>query len=416
MNMERLKKISLTALRFVITTAIFIAFPAAWKALMVFFYQGKMEPISRFWDYPEMMCFLGVFPLLYSLIRQAVIYDAALKERFADSLEKPSISKKLIWMVNLPEFWLKALAFAAIVLFLPFDKSHLAWITSYNNESIAKLLQSFLPFFGIAFVIDILAYLSATAFWITDKDRPPEKMLGAYFTGILHILYIYLPAGFFFGFFAPFAMNFLPLLPEIFTPKTTIICVVLLLILPTYRIIRALRHRRKLMKRIEKLCVKNRFYCTKPYKPYLSALFDYGGESFTISSGNNKYSCKLFCCRKKLTHIRIGADGNADHISSFKIARRFVKTKHFGFESENKKFLIICPTSNIVFAIIGGKPYILDNGDRVGDYTVYSATAFLNALELGVLDKSVKHGSKGYNVEKFGDAPLAAQSARMRTK
>ena len=59
--------------------------------------------------------------------------------------------------------------------------------------------------------------------------------------------------------------------------------------------------------------------------------------------------------------------------------------KAFGYDSEHAKIVIINPTPKFVYQFREGKPFLLDNGDMVGDYKVYTTTAFLRALNLNVL-------------------------------
>ena len=58
---------------------------------------------------------------------------------------------------------------------------------------------------------------------------------------------------------------------------------------------------------------------------------------------------------------------------------RRITTFRYDFEGRGKKVLIILPTPKRVIHAEGGRS--LEIGDKVGEYTVYTATAFLNALE-----------------------------------
>ena len=60
-------------------------------------------------------------------------------------------------------------------------------------------------------------------------------------------------------------------------------------------------------------------------------------------------------------------------------------SKSFGYDSEYAKIVIINPTPKFVDQFREGKPFLLDNGDMVGKYKVYTTSAFLRALNLDVL-------------------------------
>ncbi|MBR7101119.1 MAG: hypothetical protein IKC74_02415 [Clostridia bacterium] len=64
----------------------------------------------------------------------------------------------------------------------------------------------------------------------------------------------------------------------------------------------------------------------------------------------------------------------------------FVNSYHYDYESEKNKVLIINPCSDRVLTYHGKKTIEIDNGESIGDYKVFTATAFLNALERECLD------------------------------
>ncbi|MBQ5389984.1 MAG: hypothetical protein IIU58_03670, partial [Clostridia bacterium] len=53
----------------------------------------------------------------------------------------------------------------------------------------------------------------------------------------------------------------------------------------------------------------------------------------------------------------------------------------YAFEGEGKKILILSPTPYKMFVMGGGKNHALDIGDCVGEYTVYTGTSFINAVQ-----------------------------------
>ena len=60
----------------------------------------------------------------------------------------------------------------------------------------------------------------------------------------------------------------------------------------------------------------------------------------------------------------------------------------YSFDSSNKKVVIITPAPSDLFVGDKGKQRILDNGEILGEYSVYKAEGFLNALERDVIAKN----------------------------
>ena len=61
--------------------------------------------------------------------------------------------------------------------------------------------------------------------------------------------------------------------------------------------------------------------------------------------------------------------------------------KRFGYDSEHSKILIINPVPKKLFCHFGNKIAEIDNGDRVGDYKIYTATAFIRAIETDTVER-----------------------------
>ena len=127
-------------------------------------------------------------------------------------------------------------------------------------------------------------------------------------------------------------------------------------------------------------------------RPYLSLLFLPKGENIVLEKNGMHYSCKLIGALRKKIPVSILPGGYAQYIHTIYfrgggVLYRRVKTVKFGYESEHKKILIMNPTPKTIQTERGGKTYPLDNGFAVGEYKIFTASAFLNALQLDTLDK-----------------------------
>ena len=126
--------------------------------------------------------------------------------------------------------------------------------------------------------------------------------------------------------------------------------------------------------------------------PYRSLLYFKEGEAdFTVESKGKLYACKLLCAHKPLAPLYIESEGVYRFIHRVRLAHwelfRYETEGNFTFESEGEKVLIINPVPRKVFGVRLDKTWPLDNGDVVGDYRVFTAGAFLNALERDCLDR-----------------------------
>ena len=132
---------------------------------------------------------------------------------------------------------------------------------------------------------------------------------------------------------------------------------------------------------------------TKVKHPFLSLLFSVRGESFRMVCGGRIYACKLLCSRKKTVPIELSPEGIGKRIHRFRIRKVTVFTYHrffrFGFSGEDcdGKLLIVLPTPKEIYRREKGRISSCDNGDRVGDYRIYTGSAFLNAFERECIDR-----------------------------
>ena len=167
---------------------------------------------------------------------------------------------------------------------------------------------------------------------------------------------------------------------------------IVVLMLFVLRYIRALHIRKKFLKRLYMVC--NGKGCEVSHKKHLfSSLFSiFHGENFRIIIGSECFSCKFITAVKYSTPLVLNKEGIGRFIRTFKFFKfkvfQYDKTFRFGYESECKKILIINPTPEKIYGIREKQLRALDNGDSVGDYSIYTATAFLNALDRDCLGRS----------------------------
>ena len=195
-------------------------------------------------------------------------------------------------------------------------------------------------------------------------------------------------------------------------PKTIwLICLVLIpiviafiLFFSLFDYIRAFFIRVRFINKLKKAAKKNGYILSKISHPYLSLFTDYNGNNFTIEANGKVYDCKLLSSLHYGDPIYFEEEGRGKVIRHISLRYRVPMAAPFakggmiwqklpadlaqihtdftyGFESDGKKVLIICPTPHSVFVTGYGQNRPLDVNDKIWDYTIMTATAFINALE-----------------------------------
>ena len=150
--------------------------------------------------------------------------------------------------------------------------------------------------------------------------------------------------------------------------------------------LRAVLKRKSFIEKLKEYCRNNSLTLSEIVKPYKSVLFDQEGFNFTVEKNGKKYDCKFVSTIFPGSPLAL-ADSGAG-IKHFLI--RFIKIQissykkefNFSFESENRKILLLVPTpKKVLVTVKNSKLTEADAGEKLGDYTLYNATTFLNALD-----------------------------------
>ena len=151
-----------------------------------------------------------------------------------------------------------------------------------------------------------------------------------------------------------------------------------------YHFLRALRIRRRFVKRLQKVCREYGFACTKIKSPYRS-LVRLGAEiNFTLSANGKTYDCKLFAGLRRNCPLLFSEQGVVYCQHSFRIRRveffRYTTSYRFDFESPNTKVCIVAPVPKVIGAGNDQWNRPIDTGMAVGEYRIFSSTGFLGAI------------------------------------
>lgn len=154
--------------------------------------------------------------------------------------------------------------------------------------------------------------------------------------------------------------------------------------------IRAILKRKFFVKKLKKYCAANSVYLSNIKNTYVSLFGFENGFNFTIEKNYTKYDCKFIACLFPSAPIILSDKGNGLRQYTVRLFRvellHFLTKFDFGYESENKKILILLPTPKTFFVSVNDTPpHIADVGEKTGEYTVYNSSGFLGALDRNCL-------------------------------
>lgn len=347
--------------------------------------------------YEQLPCIIVLVTMLFfsfSLFRTTVTYNELQRCSF---IEKGITTRKerLRFLFSSKQFYFKAGIVAAVYLIFPLNWTFEALRSALNvGASFPDKLAALAILFPVLLVLAVLAHLSAYKRWIKKKENSVYRQKAEY-KEIILICSVYALGAVGLFLLVPVARTVGKLLWSYITfEKKSILFVLIiaaLITLTLFRIIRIFVKRRTCIQRIKKTCAAKGYTVSKIKKPYLSLFCCPESDSFQIRGGEKTYSCKLISARRRHTPLVIMSNGSMQflhifHIRSVKLFR-ITTTHKFGYASEHPKILIVNPIPKKVYTVESGKTIEIDNGHQIGDYTVYSSTAFVRALELDVLNK-----------------------------
>ncbi len=149
-------------------------------------------------------------------------------------------------------------------------------------------------------------------------------------------------------------------------------------------LLRALRIRRRFFKNLKVLCRENGYEVCGKRRLYLSLFRYHDGINFTIHANGKAYDCKLFGALRRHFELFFDEKGVCRSRHAFRFRRveffSYTTIYHFDFDSENHKICLVLPVPKEICAGNEHWNRPIDTGVRVGDYRIFNATGFLNAL------------------------------------
>lgn len=281
-----------------------------------------------------------------------------------------------------------------------------------------------LPLFLIAVIaIDCYTGIEAKRFWLETPSRLSKMQLWksrkkkkaqvySPFRLLLRLMgytLIYLVGAFMLAIVIPVTFSICAIIVMLLANKYiffTLLAVILLAFFLTFR------KRWLFIRALKKLCRKNGFCLYGLHRPYLSILRECKGHNFDLEANGRLYRCRMLASVKRSNKVYIDEDGSYTRVFAFHVplpqfvkSRGYVQTFQRGngdnrelfqirsvvdyrFETDRNetKILILNPVARRVMRTVAGHAVELDNGERVGEYIIFTGNAFLRALERDCID------------------------------
>lgn len=162
------------------------------------------------------------------------------------------------------------------------------------------------------------------------------------------------------------------------------------------KLIRAVHIRRKFYRNLARVCRETGAETTGFYRPYRSLLALGEQHTFILWHKGRRYDCQMLACLGRNNPLYIAETGDMEvrHIIGLPrtavhmvtrdrpVLFEYTTRQHFAFEGEGgKKILILSPVAGEFYVGNTAKHTLADVGERIGEYTIYNGSGFLNAIE-----------------------------------
>ncbi len=347
------------------------------------------------------LCTVVMGLAFHSAIRFVTVHNAPLREKFFALEKRPkALTEQLAFFLKQPEILIGSSVFALLHFILPVRSYAMHLTDLIPGAAQDPTARFWLPalLLPVLFVISLKARLTAMDRWLATEEQTAsaegkkKKLLKESGDEMMRMTAIYLGGSLVLCNVLPLLISMFPLLQELLFAPFTIFVIVCLLIVPRiWRPIRAMMKRRSFLKKLNEICRLHDIPLSTIDLPYRSIFQITDRESFSVTVNGKRYACKLIGAVKRNAPTVLRSRGRGSFLQPFRFARITFFTRvtrfEFGFESEDQKILIVNPVPKKIYRNENGRNVLLDNGDVVDGYKVYTATGFLGALDRGSIDR-----------------------------
>lgn len=353
---------------------------------------------------------LIVFVLLSGVF---ILYDPTARRRFCKAPPKETgVFSELIFVLRSYEFWMEAVVLALLPLLFGIEVyvHPLYFVFKHTDFGYWQLYLLYIfMILPIFLLIEVFMRVRTRRFWRTlTYDDAKDRHMDAVVLTFLSVLII-----FGYSLIANVYVSMIVLAVGVlwlcgFWVFLAAACLLLLCLVRMYA--RAIRIRRKFLKRLKKLCRAEDITISEIERPYRSLFTKKRADfQFTVEMHGKTYACKMIgapaknmpmlFCDKETGYVKYGYRFRGKEI----VFWRSWFTHGFEAPNADKKILIVLPaprqmfavhmhtlfaTDNVTYISEGKGERPLENASVLYDVTVFSGSGFINAIKRDCLDKS----------------------------
>ncbi len=368
-----------------------------------FVFNGELEHMDMLDGVAFPLWLLGLWHVFYMLLifeSTAFAFHrhaAEEKEAYLKKRTGVGVLAELKAVFCLPEFYVDCAAVAILSLIMPLGLYDCIG-QALTGEEFGNLLVTLLALV-LLLVLLLVARLSLGKMWISDsissrEGKKKKKERGALFLtikGIAFVAMVYIVSSYAITWFLPFIVTVANIGGGmiVFLYLFIALLIALAVALAIFYI-RAILKRRTFIAALREVCKNKSATISDIQKPYLSIFTQHKGVDFTIEHNGRLYDCKFVASVFKSSPIAFADTGEGirqDVLRVFRVNVLHMNTLiDFRMEGEGKKIVIVLPVPERIYVSTeGSMPRPADTGEVFGEYTLYTATGFLGALERDIL-------------------------------
>ena len=388
---SRVKNIGISALRTVILMALTLAVSALVRFLFIdnmFEQEYFSEQILNVW---HMVFFLLIFNSLFFAIKR---YDKNARERFLNYAKSNKLSSHIKFIFSSLDFYVEYACMVLLSIILP---------SSFLYGFVSKILLVDNKLYTLLIILPIMLLLLFSSRitiqrnWYLESQKESKysakeknSKLPPIVKSVITVVLVYCGAAILIPWFLPLFISLWNLGGAMLFVWIALVVIAVVLITISVYYVRAILKRKSFIKKLKKYCADNSVFLSDIKKPYNSIFTLHSGFDFTVEKKGVKYDCKFIAGIAPNSIIVLSDKGNGlkqNTVRLFKTELFHFMTKFdFGYESENKKIIILLPTpKTFLVSTNESPPSIADTGEKIGQYTIYSGTGFLNSLDRNCL-------------------------------
>ena len=388
---SKVKSIGISALKTVILMALTLAISTLVRFLFVdnmFEQEYFSNQVLNVW---HMVFFLLIFNSSFFAIKR---YDKNSRERFLNYAKSNKLSSHIKFVFSSLDFYVEYACIVLLSIILPssFLYSFVSKISLVDNK-----LYTLLIILPIMLLLLFFSRITIQRDWYLESQKESKysakekkSKLPPIIKSVFTVVLVYCGAAIIIPWFLPLFISLWNLGGAMLFVWIALALIAVILITISVYYIRAILKRKSFIKKLKKYCADNSVFLSDIKKPYNSIFALHSGFDFTVEKKGVKYDCKFIAGIVPNSLIVLSDKGNGlkqNTVRLFKTELFHFMTKFdFGYESENEKIIILLPTpKTFLVSTNESPPRIADTGEKVGQYTIYSSTGFLNSLDRNCL-------------------------------